>query len=255
MRQIDLFALGILAAGGNLLGGAMVMRRRPASERQLQMASAVGAGFLLAVVCLEILPAALQEAGPAKTRTMLLFVTGYLSLLGLGQVFAGHAHAHAPAEGASLHPQPCPADRAAALRVVGALTLHTFFDGVAIGSAGTAGPGVGLMLALAALLHKVPEGLTISSVLLAAGYPRSRARGATLLLALSTLFGVVSVMAFQPPAGSALPFAGGAAFYVAASDLIPEAKRRGGALSLLAVVGGIGLFWLAHLLMHGAGLK
>ncbi len=49
------------------------------------------------------------------------------------------------------------------------LTLHTFFDGVAIASGFLVSGQLGILLFLAVLLHKLPEGVTIASVMLAGG--------------------------------------------------------------------------------------
>jgi zinc transporter ZupT len=50
----------------------------------------------------------------------------------------------------------------------------------------------------------------------------------------------------------ALPFSAGVTLYVAASDLIPEVNREGGARISLLVFAGVALFYLTHLLLHAA---
>jgi hypothetical protein len=40
--------------------------------------------------------------------------------------------------------------------------------------------------------------------------------------------------------------------YVAASDLIPEVNRSGGAKASLLVFAGVALFYLTHLMLHEA---
>ena len=56
------------------------------------------------------------------------------------------------------------------------LSLHAFFDGVAISSGFLVTPALGVLIALAVVLHKVPEGVTIASLMLAAGRTRRTAR-------------------------------------------------------------------------------
>lgn len=251
MQQLDLLALGALAAGGNLLGGALITRKQPVLPLRLHLLIAIGAGSLLAAVCLEIIPAALLGESGASWQSMTLFIAGYLTLFIISKVLAQHSHTPSDAKPeAHLHWE----DRNLARRVAAALILHTFFDGVAIASGAAVSLELGVVLACAALLHKIPEGVTIASVLLTAGYSRRTAQLATLLIALATLFGVLSVMVIEPPVNSLLPFAGGIAFYVAASDLIPEVRRKGGLLAQLAVLAGAVLFGGLHLLMQSFGL-
>ena len=45
MQQLDLLALSVLAAGGNLLGGALITRKRSVAHPQLHLLIAIGAGF------------------------------------------------------------------------------------------------------------------------------------------------------------------------------------------------------------------
>ena len=251
MQQLDLLALSVLAAGGNLLGGALITRKQPVAHPSLHLLIAIGAGFLLAAVCLEIIPAAMPRGSGAVFQPMTMFVAGYLTLFTISNVLAQHSHAPSDAEPEThVHWQ----DRNFARRVTAALILHTFFDGVAIASGAAVSLELGVLLAVAALLHKIPEGITIASVLLTAGHSRRVAQGATVLIALATLLGASSVMVIQPPIYSLLPFTGGIAFYVAASDLIPEVRRKGGVSALLAVIAGAILFGAVHLLMHAARL-
>ena len=55
----------------------------------------------------------------------------------------------------------------AAYTAVGGLWIHTFFDGVSIASAFLVNFKVGLLVFIAILLHKMPEGFTVASIMLA----------------------------------------------------------------------------------------
>jgi len=55
------------------------------------------------------------------------------------------------------------------------LFVHSFFDGVSIASGFAVSHALGLLVFSAVLLHKVPEGFTIASIMLAAGAGRARA--------------------------------------------------------------------------------
>src|SRR5207244_1745624 len=49
------------------------------------------------------------------------------------------------------------------------LVIHTFFDGIAIAAGFLVSNWLGWVIFLAIFLHKIPEGFTVSSVMLASG--------------------------------------------------------------------------------------
>ena len=78
------------------------------------------------------------------------------------------------------------------------LIIHTFFDGIAIASGFIVSNWLGWVIFLAIFLHKIPEGFTIASVMLASGQSRGIAWGASMLLGASTLAGVLTMALFPP---------------------------------------------------------
>ena len=59
------------------------------------------------------------------------------------------------------------------------LIIHTFFDGIAIASGFLVSNALGWIIFFAVFLHKIPEGFTVSSVMLASGRSRGTAWGAS----------------------------------------------------------------------------
>ena len=74
--------------------------------------------------------------------------------------------------------------------MLGGLSVHALFDGVAIGSGFVISDGFGWLIFLAILLHKAPEGFTMASVMLASGRSRSVAFYSAVALAAATVAGV-----------------------------------------------------------------
>jgi zinc transporter ZupT len=116
---------------------------------------------------------------------------------------------------------------------------------------------VGFLVFIAILLHKVPEGFTVASIMLASGRSARKAQLASLAIGAATLAGVVCVAALRTKVSSsvayALPFSAGVTLYVAASDLIPEvnhAEEKNPVVSLV-VFGGVALFYALHRLIEG----
>jgi ZIP family zinc transporter/zinc and cadmium transporter len=106
------------------------------------------------------------------------------------------------------------------------LAIHTFFDGVAIAAGFLVSNWLGLMVFVAVFLHKLPEGFTVASVVLASGQGRRNAIAAAGLLGAATLTGVLLTSQLQEQLKYALPLSGGVTVYVAATDLLPEVNRE-----------------------------
>jgi ZIP family zinc transporter/zinc and cadmium transporter len=130
------------------------------------------------------------------------------------------------------------------------MLVHTFFDGVAIGAGFIISRAAGLLIFLAVFLHKIPDGFTISSIVVSAGQSKSRALAAATALGVSTLVGVIVVHLVGEGVNYALPISAGSTLYVAATDLMPEVNREKGVKMAFVVFAGMGLFLLVRLVAH-----
>ena len=137
------------------------------------------------------------------------------------------------------------------ISVLAGLAVHALFDGVAIGSGFAVSTNLGWLIFLAILLHKMPEGFTMASVMLASGRSRRSALYSAIILAVATVAGVL-IMDLAPallPYG--LPISAGVALYVSATDLVPEVNREPGVRMALVFFAGVALFFLLRLLGPG----
>ena len=152
-----------------------------------------------------------------------LILAGYLLIHLFEHTIAPHFHF-----GAETHPEAM-LRPSAAYAAIGGLSIHTFFDGVSVAAAFLVDRKAGLLFFVAILLHKVPEGFTAASIMLASGRSARRALFITLVIGAATLAGVLSVIILQGrvtgAVAYALPFSAGVTLYVAASDLIPEVNH------------------------------
>jgi zinc transporter ZupT len=258
----SMLLFGLLAAGANLLGGLVLVKSgaHRLGERFLKYLVALGAGFMLAAIFIEILPVTVglwTKDSPAESTAesvagaMTLLLIGYLSIQFFEHTLAPHFHF-----GAETHPESL-LRPSAAYTAVGGLWIHTFFDGVSIASATLVSFKVGLLVFIAILLHKMPEGFTVASIMLASGRSTRKAVIATAAIGAATLAGVITVALLSErlsdAVGYALPFSAGVTLYVAASDLIPEVnhkEERNPTVSIF-VFGGVALFYLLHRLIEG----
>jgi zinc transporter ZupT len=243
-----LLTVGLLAAGGNLIGGLLVTRANAGNLARLRSFIAIGAGFMLAAVCLEIIPAAFEQAAPNQRQAMALMLAGYLTLFAVSCFFASHSHSGGDHYAHKI-------TGTTALQTVCALVIHTFFDGVTIATGLLVSQRLGVLLLVATVLHKIPEGLIIASVLMSAGHARSAALLASMIIAATTFTGVLSILILHPSVLYTLPLSAGVTFYVVASDLIPELSRGGKFSSMWLVSAGVVFFYLTHLLLRAGGLE
>jgi zinc transporter ZupT len=129
------------------------------------------------------------------------------------------------------------------------LSMHTLFDGISIGSGFLISPKLGLLIFGAVVLHKIPEGFTISSIMLASGRSKRTAIYASGVLAISTIVGAVLISFFSQTVKYALPFSAGVTFYIAASDLVPIINESRTISLSLAFFAGILTFYFTDLLL------
>ncbi len=130
------------------------------------------------------------------------------------------------------------------------LVIHTFFDGVAIASGFLVSNWLGVVIFVAIFLHKLPEGFTVASVVLASGQSRRNAILASGLLGVATLLGVLLTTLLESQLKYALPLSGGVTLYVAATDLLPEVNREPNWRMALLVFVGVASLLIMRSLFH-----
>ncbi|HLW78299.1 MAG TPA: ZIP family metal transporter [Terriglobia bacterium] len=233
--------LGVVAGLANLLGGVIVSARAW-SRTFLSYFIALGAGFMLATALTEMVPESLRVA---PLRAPLLILAGYFIVHFFEHSWPQHFHF-----GEETHTDQLMNPRVA-YTALGGLVIHTFFDGVAIASGFLISSWLGTVIFGAVLLHNVPEGFTMASIMTVAMKRRSAGLWAAGALGLSRLVGVLVMASAGRLVVYGLALSGGVTLYVAASDLIPEVNKTHGARAALAVALGVALVVLLRLLFLG----
>ena len=232
--------LGLTAAAANVFGGAIIVQKH--WERSyLKYFVALGAGFMLATAIVEVFPAALELRG--KSAAFLVLV-GYLIVHFFEHTVTPHFHF-----GEETHKDQFVRGHKG-YSILAGLIIHTFFDGIAITSGFLVSSWLGWIIFLAIFLHKIPEGFTITSVMLASGQSRRVAWGASMLLGAATFAGVLTMALLRREVSFGLPLSAGVTIYVAASDLIPEVNREPGVGMALVVFLGVGLMFALDRAFH-----
>ena len=226
--------LGLTAALADGVGGLIIIQRHW-ERRYLRYFVAVGSGFMLATALVEMLPESLRIA-PTHAPAFLLL--GYFLVHFFEHTVTPHFHfgeeTHA---GEFIHTHK-------SYSVLFGLVVHTFFDGIAIASGFLISNWLGWVIFIAVFLHKIPEGFTVGSVMLASGRSRRIAFISSVILGASTLLGVLAMRALAPMLHVGLPLSAGVTLYVAASDLIPEVNKEPGIRMALLVFVGVAVLLL-----------
>lgn len=230
--------LGLSAALANLFGG-LILVQRSWEKRYLKYFMALGAGFMLATAIVEMIPASIALRGEKAGFLVLL---GYLLIHFFEHTVTPHFHF-----GEETHHEEF-AHSHRSISVLVGLLIHTFFDGIAIASGFLVSNWLGWIIFVAVFLHKIPEGFTITSVMLASGRSRFKSWGASAMLGAATFAGVLIMTMTRHAVSFGLPISAGVTIYVAASDIMPEVNQEPGVrMALLVFVGAALLFVFDHL--------
>src|ERR1700678_1951862 len=201
--------LGLTAAAANVFGGAIIVQRHW-ERRYLRYFGGLGAGFMLARALVEMVPESLELRGKSAAALVLL---GYLMIHFFEHTVTPHFHF-----GEETHHDEFIHSHKGYSVLLG-LIIHTFYDGIAIASGFLVSNWLGWIIFFAIFLHKIPEGFTVASVMVASGRSRAKAFYSAVILAAATLAGVLVIGLLPGWVRFGLPVSAGVAIYVAATDL------------------------------------
>lgn len=265
--------VALIAGLADVVGGYLTVLR-PLSPRSVDQLTALATGFLLGGAFFDLLPEAMEQEPAAP----LYIALGYVILFVTGHLFARHSHGHVhealgehssmnlnaldchrntphPLVGKPHGPEPLISKSASLAALVG-LLLHTFFDGAAIAAAFRHSGKLGILVLIAVFLHKLPEGFSLSAIMLAAARGRLLAFWSAVALGLSTVIGALAVLYLKAPSATAvfLSLATGSFLYLGASDMIPVTTAKSRENMFLVILGGT-LVYILTVILHDFGLE
>ena len=164
MAVLLTFVAGVL---GTLLGGVLGLRIDPKSSQSLSCLLAFSAGMMISMICFDLMPEALEQAGLAIAVAGCGL--GVLLLLKFDGLF--HHHDEQPDELDDLHHHHHAMEEVntkklmqLGLMMIGSVALHNFPEGMAVGSSALYEVKTGMMMALLLALHNLPEGMLLGSI-------------------------------------------------------------------------------------------
>lgn len=220
IAYIILFTL--LGSLASLIGVIVLVKKHDLAQKISLTFVSFAAGTLLAVALLDLLPEALhhnEELGNIFDVPLIMLV-GIIIFFTLERFLLWYHHHHEQ-EG-DTHPSTT-------LVLVGD-AVHNFVDGIVIASSFFASIPLGIVTALAVVLHEIPQEIGDMAVLLHGGMKAKKAVFFNFLTALTAIFGAMLAISFQENISSALPLflslTAGFFIYISVADLIPQLHRQ-----------------------------
>lgn len=211
---LTVLAASALTAAATGLGAVPFAFVRRVSPRAVAFSNALAAGLMLGA-SFGLLAEGTRRGG---WQTVVGANLGILFILGTRRLLAGHE----PHFGASSG-----TDARRMVLMVVVMTVHSFAEGVAVGTAFGGGESLATLITLAIAVHNVPEGLAISAVLRPRGTSLLACAGWSVFSSLpQPLLAVPAyllVESFAPVLPYGLGFAAGAMVFMVLLELLPEA--------------------------------
>jgi len=218
---LPLILLTLVSASGLLL-----YTKKSLSPTLLKALLSLGAGAMLAVSLVHILPEALEETPHA----IYAFLGGFLVIYLIEEFLTPHEHDHK--HGDHLHEDPHEHHNHVALVAWMAICIHTLFDGFGIRAGMGLSEEVGYMVLFGVMIHQLPVSLSLAAIF------RESHIAKNIQILLMVIFAVTAALGYvvsdiflehtsHEIAGLAAAFAGGSLLYVATVDLIPIVHNQG----------------------------
>ncbi len=214
--MLTILGYGAAIFSAAFVGGAMPLLVPATNENRLKLFISFGAGLLLGMACIHMVP----EASRLIPESFgLWFLTGFVLLFVLERFIMIHA---CEEHGCNYH--------TIGIAAFAGLTVHGVIEGFALASTFLVSQGAFFVL-IAILAHKIPAGVALTSILRLAMPGRGRILLFVAGVALSGPLGLVLAYAFlkgsavPASAGILLAMSAGTFLYIAACDLLPELHR------------------------------
>lgn len=230
-----LILLALATFVSTILGGFLILR----FKKYAPYFFAFAAGSLISVAFLDILPESLNIASeinfPVRSIMLVIVFTFFFFSL-IERFFLTHEiHSHG-GESADGHGH--------IMGPIGAssMVIHSFLDGVAIGSAFQVNASVGLLVALAVIFHDFTDGINTVTIMIKNKHKSPKAALFLVLDALAPVLGVLAttlIMISPKALAIILAIFVGEFMFIGASTFLPETRKHISKKIILAMAFGI----------------
>ena len=206
---------------GTTLGGIIGITCKSASKKFLSFILSLASGLMMAIVCFDLIPEALEITNIINTLLGILFGIAIMILCNLA--VDKKLKIKTPMNN-SINTM-----LKTGIIVSLGLAIHNFPEGLAIGSGMEASFKLGINLAIAICLHDIPEGISMAVPMKAGGMSKGKIIIYVILSGVTTglgaFFGAIVGKISQAIIGLCLSFAAGAMLYIVSGELTPEANN------------------------------
>lgn len=231
-----LLSIGAITFFSTLVGGLTAIR----FKNVLQYFFAFSAGSLIAVSFFDLMPEVLNLSVLSDLPIRYAMVTS-VAIFFLYSVIERYSLTH------HFHDESGEHKHIMGPVGAGGLIIHSFFDGVAIGTAYQVNAAIGMIVALAVIFHDFGDGVNTVTLMLKNRYHKE-ARLFLLMGAVAPILGILVAGALSlSPAVLALILAAfiGEFLYIGAANLLPETYKHVHWKMVLAMGLGLAVIFLA----------
>lgn len=230
---------GILAFVFTLLGGLFALKFKD----KLHLILGFSAGTVLAVVFFDLLPESIELGHNFYSINLIttLMAIGFAIFMILDRTMLIHHH----------QDDNCQNKEHMGFHGATALCFHSFLDGIGIGLAFQASLSVGIVVAVAVLVHDFSDGInTVNYIIKNQGSKKTVLFWLT-IDALAPVLGVIStffITVSQNTLGLFLAIFAGFFLYIGASDLLPESHHKHPKImtTIMTILGMLVLYLAIH---------
>ena len=215
---IKTFLIGIFfGTFGTTIGGLIGVNLKSNSNKFLGFILSFASGLLMAIICFDLLPEAMEIASLAVI--LLGILLGILTMIICDNLVK---------EKFSNKKEMNSLLRTGIIISIG-LALHNIPEGLAIGTGFQASINLGLSLAIVIAIHDVPEGISMAVPMKKGGMSKEKVIFYVIMSGISTgigaLVGHLVGGISESIIATSLSFAAGAMLYIVSGDLTPEANN------------------------------
>ena len=223
MELIKTTILGLFfGTFGTTLGGLLGIFIKKNSNKFLSFILSLASGLMMAVVCFDLIPEALNISG--IINVMIGILIGIIAMIFCDVLVEKNFNQKTSEKNSKSNSLL----KTGMIVSIG-LAIHNFPEGLAIGSGFEASIKLGLSLAIAICLHDIPEGISMAVPMKNGGMKKSKIILYVILSGITTgigaFFGAIVGSISEQVIAICLSFAAGAMLYIVSGELIPESNK------------------------------
>ena len=206
---------------GTTIGGIIGVCFKRTSNKFLSFILAFASGLMLAIICFDLIPEAMEIASILNVLIGIVF--GIIAMIACDILVQKKFNSNIVRKNNTNNLL-----KTGIIVSIG-LALHNFPEGLAIGSGFGASLTLGYSLAIAICLHDIPEGISMAVPMKNGGMKKQKVIFYVILSGITTgigaFFGALVGGISQEIISMCLSFAAGAMLYIVSGELIPESNQ------------------------------